>query len=149
MEQTIQALGGILLKAIPTICLLLIVHFYLRAMFFRPLQNVLAKRRESIEGARESAEKLLSQSSARADAIEAELRKAREEIYQEQEEARRRWTGEQTARLEEARRDSREMIHQAKQQLDAEAAAAKRDLAGTADALAEQIAKSLLERTAS
>lgn len=149
MEQTIQALGGILLKAIPTVCLLLIVHFYLRAMFFRPLREVLAKRRESIEGARESAEKILSQASAKVDAIEAELRKAREEIYQEQEEARRRWVGEQTTKLDEARRASREMINKAKLELEAETAAAKRDLAGTADALAEQIARSLLERKAS
>jgi F-type H+-transporting ATPase subunit b len=149
MEQTIQALGGILLKAIPTVCLLLIVHFYLRAMFFRPLQEVLAKRRESVEGARESAEKTLSQASAKANAIEQELRKAREEIYQDQEEARRRWVGEQTAKLDEARRASREMIHQAKQELEAETAAAKRDLAATTDALAEQIARSLLERKAS
>jgi len=149
MEQTLQALGGILLKAIPTICLLLFVHFYLRVMFFRPLRDVLAKRRESIEGARESAEKILSQAATRADSIEAELRKAREEIYQEQEEARRKWVGEQTVKLDEARHASRELIQQAKQQLEAEAAAAKRDLAATADALAEQIAGSLLERKAS
>jgi len=149
MEQTLQALGGILLKAIPTICLLLFVHFYLRVMFFRPLRDVLSKRRASIEGARESAEKILTQASARADAVEAELRKARDEIYQEQEEARRKWVTEQTAKLDEARHASRELIQQAKQQLEAEAAAAKRDLAATADALAEQIAGSLLERKAS
>jgi len=149
MDQTLQALGGILLKAIPTICLLLIVHVYLRWMFFGPLRNILAKRREATEGARESAEVILAQATSKAAAIEAELRKAREEIYQEQEEARRRWTAEQTARLEEARLQSRETIHQAKLGLDAEAAAAKRGLAATTDGLAEQIASSLLERKAS
>jgi F-type H+-transporting ATPase subunit b len=149
MDQTLQALGGLLLKAIPTVVLLLIVHLYLKWMFFRPLREVLAKRREATEGARESAESILRQASAQAAELEASLRKAREEIYQEQEEMRRRWIGEQTAKLDEARRQSRELIHQARQELAAETAAAQRDLAAATDALAEQIARSLLERKAS
>jgi F-type H+-transporting ATPase subunit b len=149
MDQTLQALGGLLLKAIPTVVLLLIVHLYLKWMFFRPLRDVLAKRREATEGARESAEAILRQASTQAAELEASLRKAREGIYQEQEEMRRRWIGEQTAKLDEARRQSRELIHQARQELAAETAAAQRDLAATTDALAEQIARSLLERKAS
>jgi len=149
MDETLRQLGGILLKAIPTVCLLLIVHVYLRWMFFGPLRKILAKRREATEGARESAEAILAKATSKAAAIEAELRKAREEIYQEQDEARKRWTAEQAARLEEARLQSRETIYQAKISLDAEAAAAKRELAATADGLAEQIAGSLLERKAS
>jgi len=149
MDQTLRDLGGLLLKATPTICLLLIVHIYLRWMFFGPLRNILAKRREATEGARESAEALLAKATSKAAAIEAELRKAREEIYQEQEAARRRWTAEQSASLEAARLRSREMIQQAKVELDAEAAAAKRELAATTDSLAEQITQSLLQRKAS
>ncbi len=79
--------------------------------------------------------------------IEEQLRQAREAIYQEQEEARRRWTGDQSAQLDEARKQAHDLIHQSKQQLDAEAAAAKSQLAGTADTLADQIANALLERT--
>jgi F0F1-type ATP synthase membrane subunit b/b' len=149
MDQTLRELGGILLKAIPTVCLLLVVHIYLRWMFFGPLRKILAKRREATEGARESAEVLLAKTASKAAAIEAELRKARDEIYQEQEEARRRWTAEQSASLEAARLQSREMIQQAKVELDAEAAAAKRELAATTVSLAEQITQSLLQRKAS
>ena len=145
MDATLHDLGRLLLKAIPTVVLLLIVHLYLKRMFFGPMRDVLAKRREATEGARKSAEALLAKASEKAESLEASLRKAREEIYQEQEEARRQWIGEQNARLEEARRSSRDLIHQAKQQLDAEAAAAKRDLGATTAALADQIAQSLLE----
>jgi F-type H+-transporting ATPase subunit b len=145
MDATLHDLGRLLLKAIPTVLLLLIVHLYLKRMFFGPMRDVLAKRREATEGARKSAEAMLAKASEKAAALEAALRKARDEIYQEQEEARRQWIGEQNARLEEARRSSRDLIHQAKQQLDAEAAAAKRDLAATTAALADQIAQSLLE----
>src|SRR5260370_16659889 len=96
MEQTLQALAGILLKAIPSIVLLLIVHLYLKWMFFRPLGEVLAKRREATEGAMESAKAILAKASEQTAAIEAELRKAREEIYQEQEKARRPSIAQQT-----------------------------------------------------
>jgi F-type H+-transporting ATPase subunit b len=146
MESTLQQLGGILLKAIPTVCLLLIVFVYLKWMFFRPLEKILAERRQATEGTRERAEALLAKANETADLIDAKLRKAREEIYQEQDEARRRWIVEQTAQLEEARRSSRELIHQARQQLEGETAAAKIELAATAQVLADQIARSLLER---
>jgi F-type H+-transporting ATPase subunit b len=149
MDQTLHALGGLLLKGVPTICLLLVVHFYLKLMFFRPLREVLAKRRASIEGAKESAEEIQKKTSEKAAAIEAQLRKARDEIYQEQEAMRRRWMDEQAAKLEEARRQSRELIHQARLELAAEAEAAKREIASTTDALADQISRSLLERKAS
>jgi F-type H+-transporting ATPase subunit b len=149
MGQTLQALGGILLQAIPTIVLLLVVHFYLKWMFFRPLREVLEKRRAATEGARESAAAMLKQAAEKADTLEAALRKARDEIYHENEEARRRWIEEQTSRLEDARRESRELIHKAKQELDAEAETAKRSLTATAETLAEDITRSLLGRKAS
>jgi F-type H+-transporting ATPase subunit b len=145
MDATLHDLGGILLKAIPTLILLLIVHLYLKRVFFGPMRDVLAKRREATEGAMKSAEMLLAKASEKAEAIEVSLRTAREEIYREQEETRRRWIGEQTAQVEEARRSSRDLIHHAKQQLDAETAAAKRDLTATTAALADQIAQSLME----
>jgi F-type H+-transporting ATPase subunit b len=149
MGQTLQALGGILLQAIPTICLLLIVHFYLKWMFFRPMRDVLEKRREAIEGARESAATMLKQASQKAATLEAALRQARDEIYQENEAMRRRWIEEQSSRLEDARRESRELIHKAKLELDAEAETAKRSLTATAESLAEDITRSLLGRKAS
>ena len=149
MGQTLQALGGILLQAIPTICLLLIVHFYLKWMFFRPMGQVLEKRREATEGARESAAAMLKQADEKAATLEAALRDARAGIYQENEETRRRWIVEQTSRLDEARHQSRELIHQAKLELEAEAAAAKKSLAATADSLAEDITRNLLGRKAS
>lgn len=149
MGQTLQALGGILLQAIPTICLLLIVHFYLKWMFFRPMREVLEKRREATEGARESAAAMLKQASEKAATLEAALRKARDEIYQENEELRRHWIEEQTGRLEDGRRESRELIHKAKQELDAEAEIAKRSLTATAETLADEITRSLLGRKAS
>ncbi len=148
MESTLHDLGGLLLKAIPTILLLLVVHFYLKSMFFRPMADVLAKRRAATEGQRESAAALRAKAEQHMASIEAQLRRAREEIYQEQEEARRRWTTEQTSQLDQARGEARDLIRQGKERLDAEAATAKSQLAATADSLADQIVRTLLERSA-
>src|SRR5579864_3262313 len=128
MEATLQALGGILLKAIPTIVLLVIVHFYLKWIFFGPLRKVLNQRRTATQGTREAAEALLAKADEQTKSLDAKLRLAREEMYQEQEESRRRWVGEQTQRLEEARLQARELVHQSKLQLDNETAAAKREI---------------------
>jgi len=148
MESTLHDLGGLLLKAIPTVLLLLVVHFYLKSMFFRPMADVLAKRRAATEGQRESAAALRAKAEQQMASIEAQLRQAREEIYQEQEEARRQWTTEQTNQLDQARTHGRDLIRQGEDQLNAEAATAKSQLAATADALADQIVRTLLERSA-
>ena len=66
MEQTLQALGGILLKAIPTVILLLILHAYLRAVLFTPLEKMLRQRGELTEGARKAADQSLAAAEAKA-----------------------------------------------------------------------------------
>jgi F-type H+-transporting ATPase subunit b len=146
MDSTLQQLGGILLKAIPTVVLLLIVHVYLKFVFFRPLEKVLAQRKLATEGTTQRAEQLLAKAEQTQAAIDSALRKTREEIYQEQEEARKRWTADQTAQLDQARQQSHESIHQARMALEADIVAAKKELAGTAESLAEQIARTLLAR---
>jgi F-type H+-transporting ATPase subunit b len=148
MESTLHDLGGLLLNAIPTIVLLLVVYVYLKWMFFRPLEKVLAERKHATAGTHEKAQALLAKADLTAAAIQEKLRKARDEIYQEQEEARRQWTSDQAAKIEQARASARDMIHQAQLELESETAAAKRELAATADTLAEEIARRLLERTA-
>jgi F-type H+-transporting ATPase subunit b len=147
MESTLHDLGQLLLKAIPTLFLLLVVHFYLKRMFFRPMADVLAKRRAATDGLRESAEAMRAKAGEQTKAIEEQLRQAREAIYQEQEEAQRGWLGDQGSQLEAARQQGRELIQKSKHDLDDEAAVAKNQLSETAGTLADQIANALLERT--
>jgi F-type H+-transporting ATPase subunit b len=144
MDATLQALGGILLKAIPTLLLLILVHFYLKFMFFRPLSAVLAKRREATEGARQAAETARAQANSRAGEIETALRTAREEMYSEQEKSRKELVEQQNQAIEEARQKSHALVHDARAQLAAETDAAKAELATYAQNLAEQISARLL-----
>ena len=81
MEATLNALAQILLQAIPTFLLVLLLHQYLRAVFFNPLARVLAERNEATEGARKKAAESLDRAAAKAAAYEESLRAARNEIY--------------------------------------------------------------------
>ena len=148
MEQTLQALGGILLKAIPTVCLLLLLHFYLKGMLFGPLEKVLKQRDELTEGARKAARQELAAAERKAQEYEARLREARAEVYRQQEETRRRWLEDQAAQIAEARERNAGAVRQAKQEIAAEAEAARQSLIETSGALADQIAAAVLSRRA-
>ena len=144
MDATINALGQLLLRALPTFFLVLILHFFLKAMFFQPLARTLAQRREATEGAREAARASLDRAEKAAAEYEHKIRGARNEIYKEQEEVRRRWRDDQAEQVRAARERAEAMVKDAKSKLGAEAAEAKRALAGESAALAAQITSNIL-----
>jgi F-type H+-transporting ATPase subunit b len=144
MEQTLHALGGILLKAVPTFVLVLVLYAYLTRMFFRPMEKVLKQRYEATEGARKLAEESLAKAAARTQEYEAALRSARGEIYQEMSGMRLKLQAERAAGLDHARGDAEAEILKAKAQLEHEAAQLKGSLAAESDALAKEIANTIL-----
>jgi F-type H+-transporting ATPase subunit b len=146
MEQTIQALGGILLKAVPTIVFLLLLHFYFKAMLFGPLERILKQRRELTEGARKTAELSLAAAEQKALEYEAKLREARAAVYKDQEETRRKWLAEQSQAIEQARAGADGAVKAARAEIATEAAAARQTLLETSSALADQIASAVLGR---
>jgi F-type H+-transporting ATPase subunit b len=148
MEETLHALGGILLRAIPTFLLLFALHFYLKYMFFKPLDKVLHARYEATEGARLRAAESLERAAAKTAEYEAAMRAARAEVYQTQERLHRRLQEEHAAKLQTARERAEAAVRDAKAQLAAEIAQAKTDLAAQSDALAGQIADAILNRGA-
>jgi F-type H+-transporting ATPase subunit b len=143
MEALIQALSGLLLKAVPTIILLIFVHFYLKIVLFRPLQEIRRKRREATEGTLQAAQKNRELAAEKAAMYDLALKEARAEMYREQEEAHRQWLEQQTSRIEEARQHARAIVKDAAQKLDAEVAEARRDLASRSQMLALQIVETL------
>src|SRR5215469_6825894 len=85
MNATLQALGGILLNAVPTFLLVVFLHFYLKMVFFKPLEKVLHQRYEATEGARKLAEQSLQRAAEKIAQYEAAIRAAKAEIYHSQE----------------------------------------------------------------
>src|ERR1700733_11568761 len=135
MEQTLQALSGILLKAVPTILLLIVLHFYLKAMLFRPLQKVLREREALTAGARKAAEASLAAAERKAGDYEAKFRDARSEVYREQEETRRVWIEDQAKQIAAGQARTAESLTVARKQMEVETASAKASLVDTSAAL--------------
>ncbi len=148
MDETLHALGGILLRALPTFFLVVLLHFYLKYVFFRPLDRVLQARYDATEGARRLAESSLLRASAKAEEYETRLRAVRAEIYKEQEEARRRLEKDQAAAIDQARHSAGAAVAAARAQLDGEVMEAKRALDREAEVLAVRIAEAVLPRRA-
>ena len=146
MAETLNALGGLLIKALPTFFLLVLLHFYLKLVFFRPLERVLRKRFELTEGARRSAEASLEAAARKIAEYEAALREARSQMYHEQEEARRRWREEQAAAVLDARGKAGALVTQARAELAEDAARARESLKAESEALAERITAAIPKR---
>ena len=127
MEQTLAALTGILLKAVPTVIFVVILHFYIKAMLFKPLEKVLAERDEKTSGARARAEKALAAAEKKTAEYEDSLRAARAEAFKEQDAARKQWLTDQAAQVAAARARAEAQIAKAREQFAAESAAAKQD----------------------
>ena len=148
MDATLHALGGILLNAVPTFLLVVFLHFFLKGVFFKPLEKVLYRRYEATEGARKLAEAALAQAAARAAEYEAAMRAARGEVYQAQEAVHKRLEEREAAELHAERVRADAVIRKAKEELAADAAAVRETLAQQSETLAAQIADSILRRSA-
>src|SRR6266567_3055765 len=120
MDQTLGQLGGILLRAVPTFVLVVLLYFYLKAVFFNPLKQVLRQRYEATEGARKLAEASLAKAAERAAEYEAALRAARAETYKELEQLRRQLQEERSGAVREARQRAEAAAAQAKAELAAQ-----------------------------
>ena len=148
MDATFHALGGILLKAVPTILFLIFLHFYLKGIFYKPLEQVRRKRYEATEGARKRAEESMERAAAKTAEYEAALRSAKGAVYQAQENLHRELQEQQAAELHTARQHAEAAVRDAKAGLGREIEAAKANLVRESELLANQIVESILRRSA-
>jgi len=148
MDAMLHALGGILLKAVPTFLLVVLLHFYLKGVLFKPLQKVLRQRYEATEGARKLADESLERAAAKSAEYQDAMRAARGEIYQAQEQAHKRLQEGEFAELGAARKRAEAAVREAKTLLARDVEAAKASLAPDSELLANQIVESILRRTA-
>lgn len=147
MEEILHALSGILLKAVPTFVFVILLNFFLKYAFFRPLDRVLKARFEATEGARQRAEQTLALAEKRTREYEAAMRAARAEIYLAQEQLHQRLEKERRTEVTVARAAADEAVRKAKAEISADAARAKKDLEQQSEMLAAEIAEAVLGRS--
>jgi F-type H+-transporting ATPase subunit b len=141
----LHQLGDLFLAAVPTAILLFIFYLVLRWAFFLPLLQVMAKREALIEGAREESQSLAAGVQEKQRAYREGLRKARAEIFAEQEAARRVALDERVKVVREARNRANEQVQAAKVRLAEDIEAARKALDASGQELAEEVARAVLE----
>jgi len=145
MDATLQALGQLLIQALPTVFIVLFLWFYLKATYFGPMERLLGERDAATIGARQQAAESLKRAEAKTAEYEEQLRAARNDLYREQEEQRRKWQAEQTEQILQARAKSDAAVKQAREELAADAAITRENLRSNAKALADEITANLLD----
>jgi F0F1-type ATP synthase membrane subunit b/b' len=142
--EILQQVGSLILQAVPTIVLVLIFFLFLRSQFFAPLQKVMEERARRIAGARQEAEAARTAAEEKKKKYQEALRKARSEVYAEQDAARRAVLDERAKLVREARGRANERVRVAKARLAAELAGARVQIDAESQALGAQIARAIL-----
>ena len=142
-------LGELFLEAVPTVIIVFLFYLFMRWAFFAPIQKAMAERSARIEGARAEAAKVEAEARQELDAYHEALRKARGEIYAQQEAARQVVLDERAKLLKAMRGRAMEEVAVAKQKTEAESAAARAEVERQAPALGGEIARAILERPSS
>jgi F-type H+-transporting ATPase subunit b len=145
MDETLRQLGELLLGAVPTVILLALLYALYTAIVHKPLQRVLAERRSKTEGAVEKSRADIAASEARTAEYEQKLREARAAVFRAQEARRQAALQARTNALNEARTKAQAQVQAAKKDIESDRAAAQDSLQGEVAALAQAIARRVLQ----
>jgi F-type H+-transporting ATPase subunit b len=145
MQVIGHQLGELFLQAVPTVLIILLFYFILRAIFFKPLLAVMAERDSRTAGAEKAAEAAQAAAAEKVKQYREALKQARGQVYAEQEAARKKLLEERAAQLKEARVKASSEVSTAKERVAGELAAARRDVEATVSQLSAEIARRILQ----
>jgi F-type H+-transporting ATPase subunit b len=145
MQAIVHQLGELFLQAVPTVLIILLFYFILRALFFKPLLQVMAERDSRTVGAQKAAEAAQAAAAEKVKRYQEALKQARGSVYAEQEAARKKLLEERAAQIKEARAKASGEVSAAKVRIATELAAARRDVEATVAQLSAEIARRILQ----
>jgi F0F1-type ATP synthase membrane subunit b/b' len=145
MQAIGHQLGELFLQAVPTVLIILLFYFILRAIFFKPLLGVMAERDTRTVGAEKAREAAQAAAALKVKQYQEALKQARGQVYAEQEAARKKLLDERAAEIKNARAKAAGEVSAAKARVAAEFAAARRDVEATVVELSAEIARRILE----
>jgi F-type H+-transporting ATPase subunit b len=147
--EILHSIGELFLEAVPTIVVVLLFYFFLRWAFFGPIQKAMAERDARIAGARAEAAAVEAAAKQELDSYNEALRKARAEIYGEQEAARQAALDSRAKLLKSMRARALEDVTAAKRRISADLESARAEVELQTPALASEIARMILEKPSS
>ena len=142
--EIVNQLGELFLAAVPTVIIVFLFYLFLRWSFFKPMERVLSERHKRAEGARIEAEASRVAVHEKLRAYNDALKKARAEIFAEQESQRWRTLDERQATINVARSAAQSALQEAKKGIAADVKAARVELERSKDTLANEIAEAIL-----
>jgi F-type H+-transporting ATPase subunit b len=143
--EILHQLGDLFLQAVPSVIIVFLFYLFLRWAFFTPIQKAMAERDARIEGARAEAAAVEAGAAKDLQAYNEALKKARAEIYAEQEAARQMVLDERARLLKAMRSRAVEEVTAAKKKIAGELDSASKEVASQTDILAREIAQLILE----
>ena len=145
MSPLVLQVGELFLRAVPVALIVLVFYLILRALFFKPILQVMAEREARTLGARKSAEAAQAAAAEKLREYEEALKQAKAKVYAEQEAERKKLLDERAAILKDARSKASAEVGKAKERVAGELEAAKRDIEASASQLAAKIAVRVLQ----
>jgi F0F1-type ATP synthase membrane subunit b/b' len=145
MQEIVHQLGELFLQAVPTVLIILLFYFILRAIFFKPLLQVMAERDSRTVGVQKAAEAAHAAAANKVKQYQDALKQAREQVYAEQEAARKKLLDERATHLKEARAAAAVEVSAAKNRVAGELNAARQDIQATVAQLSAEIARRILQ----
>ena len=144
MDEILQKLVPLAIGSVPTMLIFLFLVLAYKYILHGPLLKVLAERRARTEGAVEKAHAAIAAADAKAQEYEAKLRAARAEIFRARENRVKAWAAERESALATARQAARDRVLAAKGTLGTQGEDSRREIEGSADALAADILNAVL-----
>ena len=148
MDTTLRQAGLLLLDAIPTVVMLLLLYAIYQNLVRKPLERMLAERREKTEGALQKARTDVAAAEARTQEYEGKLREARLTIFKAQEARRQQAQQMRAHALDEARSRAQQQIREARAAVEKDMVEARASLQGESDRLASEIIRTILKPAA-
>ena len=142
--EIVNQLGELFLAAVPTVIIVFLFYFFMRWSFFRPMERVLSERHKRAEGAKVEAEASRVAAHDKQRIYTDTVKKARSEVFAEQEIQRRRTLEERQATINTARANAQTALQEAKKGIAADVKAARAELEQSKDNLANDIAEAVL-----
>lgn len=144
--EILRQIANLFLQAVPTVVLVFLFYVFMRWAFFTPIQKAMAEREAKIDGARKDAAAVQAAANQDLQTYNDALKKARAEIYAEQEAARQAIVEERAKNLKAMRTLAQKEVAEAKKKIDAELEAARKQIEASAPQIAGEITRSILEK---
>ena len=142
--EIVNQLGELFLSAVPTVIIVFLFYLFMRWSFFEPMARVFSERHKRAEGARSEAESTLVAAHEKERFYSDTVKKARGEIFVEQEAQRRRTLDQRQATITAARTTAQTALQEAKKEIAAEVKAARVQMERSSGDLANEIAEAVL-----